>query len=396
MTVRVVTCAGGAPWEAALVRGLQRRELGVEVTRRCVDHGELLGVALRDRPRAVVLAAELPWLDRELVGTLHDAGVAVVAVESVTALRPLDRIGVTHRLAAPTSPDELARLLHGLGGDKRDVDAGPVRHVPEPLGSRGETGRLIAVWGGPGAPGRTTVAVQLALDAARAGEAALLVDGDAWAPVVAQLLGLREAPAATNAERLARDGWPQPLVSCLHDGPDGLHVLPGLPRADLWPEVRERSWREVLGAARATAAFTVVDTAAPIEEDEELAFDRVPYRRNVMTRVALGEADLIVMVVQGDPIGLRHAIFAHHQLRESLPHAAERVEVVVNRAPGSARRLQDISREVEQLTERAPVAFLPAEPAFARVVWEGRTLHDVAPRSRWLRELRAASLGVAA
>ena len=70
----MVTCAGGAPWEATLVRALQRPEFGVEVVRRCVDLGELLGVALRDQPRAVVLAADLPWLDRELVGTLHDAG----------------------------------------------------------------------------------------------------------------------------------------------------------------------------------------------------------------------------------------------------------------------------------------------------------------------------------
>ena len=67
MNVSIITCGGGAPWEAALVRGLQRAELGVDVLRRCVDQGELIGVALRDRPRAAVVSAEMPWLDRELV-----------------------------------------------------------------------------------------------------------------------------------------------------------------------------------------------------------------------------------------------------------------------------------------------------------------------------------------
>ena len=53
----IIVCAGGAAWELPLLRGLQRPELGVRVVRRCVDHGELLGTALRDRPRAVVLDA---------------------------------------------------------------------------------------------------------------------------------------------------------------------------------------------------------------------------------------------------------------------------------------------------------------------------------------------------
>ena len=101
------------------MRGLQRRELGIELVRRCVDHGELLGVALRDRPRVAVIAAELPWLDRELVGTLQDHGVTVVAVGPVGATRPLDRIGVAHRLPGDATAEDLAALLHGFGGEER-------------------------------------------------------------------------------------------------------------------------------------------------------------------------------------------------------------------------------------------------------------------------------------
>jgi MinD-like ATPase involved in chromosome partitioning or flagellar assembly len=362
---------------------LQRPECGIEVIRRCVDHGELLGVALRERPRAVVVSAELPWLDRELVGALHDVGVSVVAVESAPGSRALERIGVAHRLMAPPDAEVLAGLVHRLAARSEGIVDDPPA-TTRPSGG----GRLIAVWGGPGAPGRTSVAVHLALDHGGAGGNPVLVDGDSWAPAVVQLLGLPTDPALTTAVRDAANGWPAPLTDSLLSGPDGLRVLGGLPRADLWPEVRERSWREVLDAARGAGDVVVVDVAAPIEEDEELSFDRVPFRRNLMSRVALAEADQVLMVIRADPIGLRHGIFAYRMLVDSIPAAAERVSVVLNQVPASSRRLQDCSKTIEEWTGHPPIGFLPREDAFVRVVWEGRPLTQVAPRSRWLKELR--------
>ena len=113
---------------------------------------------------------------------------------------------------------------------------------------------MVAVWGGAGAPGRTTVAVHLAVEAARAGRPVLLVDGDAWSASIAQLLDLDEAPSVTQAARLAGDGWREPLERCLQPGPSGCAVLAGLARSELWPEVRERAWTSVLDAAPDGAA----------------------------------------------------------------------------------------------------------------------------------------------
>lgn len=387
--IRVVTCAGGAPWEAPLVRGWQRRELGVELVRRCVDHGELLGVAVRDRPSVAVIAAELPWLDRDLVGTLDDHGVTVVAVEAVAGHRPLERIGVAHRTPADVSAADLASLLHRVGGaTPRDDEPGEAPSV------RGGDGRLVVVWSAPGAPGRTMVAVHLAVEAAAQGLDVLLVDGDSWSASVAQLLHLDEAPSVARAARAASDGWREPLETCLQTGPGGCAVLTGLARAELWPEVRERAWSALLDAARETATLVVVDVAAAIEEDEELAFDRVPYRRNLMTLGALVAADEIVQVVAGDPVGIRRGIVAHRSLGEARPECAGRVSVALNRSPRESRRLQDCSVQLSEWTGRPPVAFLPVEPAFDRVAWEGRPLHSVAPRSAWLRSLRALAESV--
>ena len=387
--VRVVTCAGGAPWEAPLVRGWQQRELGVDLVRRCVDHGELLGVAVRDRPSVAVVAAELPWLDRDLVGTLGDHGVTVVAVEAVTGHRPLERIGVAHRAPAEVSAADLASLLHRLGGMavRDDVPGGPAP-------ARGGDGRVVVVWSGHGAPGRTTVAVHLAVEAATQGVDVLLIDGDSWSGSIAQLLHLDEAPSVARAARAAGDGWREPLDVCLQTGPGGCGVLVGLARAELWPEVRERAWSGVLDAAREQASLVIVDVAAATEEDEELAFDRVPYRRNLMTLGALAEADEIVQVVAGDPVGIRRGIVAHRSLRDARPECVARVSVVLNRSPRESRRLQDCSVQLSEWTGRPPVAFLPPEPAFDRVAWAGRPLHSVAPRSAGLRALRTLAESV--
>jgi MinD-like ATPase involved in chromosome partitioning or flagellar assembly len=308
--------------------------------------------------------------------------VTVVAIESTAGVRPLGRIGVAHRADAAVDADELAGLLHRLGG-RSDRTEPP---VPRPDGHAG--GRLVVVWGAGGAPGRTTVAVHVAVEAASRGTTVLLIDGDSWSASIAQLLGLEEAPSVARASRLAGDGWHEPLSSCVQTGPGGVAVLPGLARAELWPEVRERAWTAVLDAARNEAELVVVDVAAPIEEDEELAFDRVPYRRNLMTTGALEQADDVLQVVDGDPVGVRRAIVAYRTLGQSRPAAPARVETVVNRSPREARRLQDCSAQLSEWTGRPPAAFLPTEPSLARVAWEGRPLQSVARRSPWLRSLR--------
>jgi MinD-like ATPase involved in chromosome partitioning or flagellar assembly len=382
--VRIVLCAGDAAWEAPLVRALQARALGVELIRRCVDHGELLGVALRDRPAAVVLNGDLSWLDRDLVGTLEDHGIVVVAIGAEAERARLDRLGVAHQLGTDVTAEGLATVLHGVVGARPDAEApGPVPERIEP-----RRGRLVAVWGGPGAPGRTTVASELAVGLARVGNEVALIDGDAWAASVAQRLGLAETPSVTQAARLAGDGWPESIEGCLQAGPAGCSVLVGLARSELWPEVRERAWTAVLTAAQERADVVVVDLAAPIEEDEDLVVDRSPYRRNTMTVQALHEADDVLLVSGGDPIGLRRGIVAHRTVADARPEVARRTRVVLNRAPTTPRRLQDCSTQVAEWTGRPPLAFLPTEPAFDRVVWEGRPLHDLAPRSPWLRELR--------
>jgi MinD-like ATPase involved in chromosome partitioning or flagellar assembly len=283
----------------------------------------------------------------------------------------------------------VARVLAGLGPADAAHEADAVER--DARDDAASSGRVVVVWGGTGSPGRTTVAVHLAIEAARGGDRTLLVDGDGWAASIAQLLEIEESPSVAQAAHSAAHGWPTPLTEHLQQGPEGVQVMAGLPRAELWPEVRPEAWAAVLDAAAATFDTVIVDVAAPIEEDEELVVDRLPFRRNLMTTGALERADRAVLVAGADPIGLRRAVIAHRQWTERSARPAVDPTVVVNRTPRSARQAQDCSRAVEQWTGAPPAALFPVEPAFARVVWEGRALHAVAPKSPWLRELRGVA-----
>ncbi len=378
--VPILVCASGAAWELPLVRALQRPELGVAVVRRCVDHGELLGTALRDRPRAVVVDGALGWVDRDFVASMRRAGVEVIAIGGTG--RDLQALAV-HQLPGDVPGEAVAAVVHGLEPE--------AARPPTPVDDHGaSTGRVLAVWGGPGSPGRTAVAVHLAVESALGGRTTLLLDADVWAGSVAQTLGLAESPSLTQAARAAAEGGSEPLAAYVQDAPRGLRVLAGLPRAELWPEVREEAWRAVIARARAEYEVVVVDLAAPLEEDEELVFDRVPYRRNLVTTVALELADRVVQVVAADPVGLRRGIVAHRTLSGRSWYRPACTAVALNRAPSSSRRLQECSRAVAEWMGAPPAALLGCEPALDRVVWEGRPLHDVAPRSPWLRDLRAS------
>ncbi|MGH9024181.1 MAG: AAA family ATPase, partial [Acidimicrobiia bacterium] len=350
-----------------------------------LDQGELLGVALRERPAAVVLAAELQWLDRELVGRLHEAGIATVVVDSGCTERPVDRIGASCHLPSLAGPEEILAAISSLRPQCRRVR-------PEPASTAGS---LVAVWGAAGSPGRTAVALHLAVALVSRRRRVVLVDGDAWAPSIAQAVDVSPFPSVTRAARLASDGWHQPLGSCLQEGPKGVRILAGLARPDLWLEVRQRAWRGVLDACREEGEATVIDLAAPLEEDEELSFDDVPYRRNVMTRTTLEECDHLLFVIRADPVGVRRAVLAWRELEELIPDARRRARVVMNGAPRSAARCRELVAELDAYVGLAPAAWLPQESALGDTQWTGKLLDQVAPASPWLAGLRALALAVA-
>jgi Flp pilus assembly CpaE family ATPase len=415
MALQVFTAVTGAAWESELVGALDGADHGVTVVRRCVDVAELLAAAATGTGQAALLSADLRRLDADAVARLAAAGVAVVGLVDPadrTAAERLHAIGVARVLPVDAEPAEIVRALReavdGAAGGGHDVAdpraALPVLSRPElPPERPAGGGRVVAVWGPTGAPGRTTVAVGVADEAARLGAATLLIDADVYGGVVAQVLGLLdESPGLAGAARQAANGTldTDALVRLAWSVRPQLRVLTGLARADRWPELRPRAVAAVLEEARRLADLTVVDCSFCLEEDEELSFDAAAPRRNGATLTVLEEADTVLCVSGADPVALQRSIRALGELRDVLPDV--RPAVVVNQVrrgpvPGNAR--QEIAEALSRFAGAEVRGFLPADRrATDAALAVGRTLAEAAPASplrTGLRALAADLTGVA-
>ena len=403
MPVPVLTAVSDAVWEAELVVALERGDLGVAVVRRCVDLADLLATATTGQARAVLLSADLRRLDRASLARLAVAGVAVVGLAppgDEEAERRLRALGVTCVLPSDTPPEDLAEAVVSAVGAPHEPTAGArnahadpraalppgavadAAGVPAVVGS----GEVVAVWGPTGAPGRTTVAVQLAGELAGLGRPVLLVDADVYGGVVAQVLGLLdEAPGLAAAARLANQGaldLPS-LASLARTVSPDLRVLSGVARADRWPELRPAAVEVVLELARSLASTTVVDCSFALEQDEELAYDTAAPRRNGATLTVLAAADRVVAVGTADPVGLQRLVRGLGELREAVPGVDPLV--VVNRlraggVPGDAQA--EVRAALSRYAGVEQVRFVPLDVAGVdRAVAGGRTLAEAAPAS---------------
>ena len=259
------------------------------------------------------------------------------------------------------------------------------------------SGRLVAVWGPTGAPGRTTVAVTVAAELAASGVPTLLADADVYGGVVAQVLGfLDEAPGLAAAARLANNGQLDvaALAAAAPQAAPNLRVLTGISRADRWPELRPSALEQVWELARSLAAVTVVDLGFCLEQDEELSFDTAAPRRNGATLATLGAADTVLAVGSADPVGMQRLLRGLTQLNEAVPGALPRV--VINRVRRGAVGADPETQLAEALDRYAgvrDVAFVPEDrEAFDTALLQARTIGDVSPDSR----ARLALAGVAA
>lgn len=400
-----VLCAVRGTAESIIVQAVEGTGGRLSVTRRCADLTELLAAAEAGLGRIAVVSVDLDLLDRESVDVLHRAGVTVVGVGDPSRPWLADRMrayGVDVLTDAPADEagaDEL--VLGALAALERPASTGPRPEGPAPeqpvVAPREVDGAVVAVWGPTGAPGRTTVAVNLAAELAAAGGTTLLVDADTYGGSVAQVVGLLdEAPGLAAAARAAAQG-----TLDLHHlarlapvlAPD-LRVLSGVSRADRWPELPASSLDVVWSVARGLARWTVVDCGFCLESDEVLTFDTRAPQRNGATISALEAADVVVVVGAADPVGIQRLVRGLGELTD-LGLGTTRV-VVVNRVRASVAGPRPGEAVAGALARYAGVTdahLVPDDrPALDAALLDARTLREAVPGS----PARRALAGVAA
>lgn len=372
-----------------LVAGLQRE--GVDVIARfaasapaaAVERmpGAEAEVLLRALDEADVLVLEVgrASLTPAVVALCDRAGTRIVPlVADPAGERLAAACGLEAPLDARTEPWRIAEALAGR------PSAAPAVERP---GVASTHPRVIAVWGPAGAPGRTTVATELAMELARGRRHVALVDADTHAPSIALMLGLADegpgfAAACRQAElggldarELARIATPL--------GRTGVDVLTGINRPSRWPELSDRRVTTALAACRDWADYTVVDVASSLERDEEIVSDLDGPRRNAATIAALGAADLVVAVAAADPLGVARFLRAYAELRATI--GATRVAVVANRLRPGALGIDargQVRRTLDRFGGIEDVWFLPQDPRSAdAALLSSQSIAEVAPKS---------------
>lgn len=322
MITRLVTLAGDGGREASIAIALSDRP-EVELLLRCVDRAELLGAIRSGRVDAIVSVGQPEWFDKQCRAEAALAGARVVMVGPTELVGWPDGTAV---LPIDASIDEVVAFA---------LDSPPIARESAPE-TEDRDGRMVAVWGPKGAPGRTRVAIELACELSRRDEPALLVDGDPYGGDIAQLLGLvEELPTIIWASRVAAKG--ELTVSEITGGlrrigSDGPVTLPGLPRAELWAEVSAYAWGELLDVARGGFRYSVVDIGFCLEPPAGPgAADR-----NRMARATLKAADRVIAVCRTDPPGLKNFIWAFQELTDIAMDVP--ISIVMNRThPKQAR-----------------------------------------------------------
>jgi hypothetical protein len=371
--VVVLVLAAGAAWESAALGRLGDRG-DVVVLKRCVDVADLLATAAAKQADVAVVAIDSPGLDRAAVDHLRGHAVRPVAVlpggpELDAAALRATRIGVR----AVVGDDELEALpdLVVVGEEPAEPVARDGRHSP----AARSPGRVVAVWGPAGAPGRTTVAVGLAAELART-RRTVLVDADPYGGAVAQQLGIVDEVSGllAAARTVAAGQLPERFGSVQRSLDHRLSVVTGLPRPDRWVEVRAGVVEHLLEVA-AGHGCVVVDTGFCLEHDPATEGTRAG--RNSMTLSALEVADVVVVVGSADPVGLSRLARGLAELRDTTGRSDG--TVVVNRMrPTLGWAEHDIAGMLQGLARMAGPHFLPEDRvAVDRALVTGRSLAEV-------------------
>ena len=213
--------------------------------------------------------------------------------------------------------------------------------------------QVIAVTSPHGSTGKTTVAINIALELAAEKFRVLIIDADLEGPSVANYFCLSELPSGlVGAIRIAsQNRFDQAQLERLsvQVPKSSITVLPGV-ISEQHLELTKDSFPAILDTAKASFDFVIVDLGS-LKPSQE--FD--------LTSEIVRVSDQVVVVALADPIG----IFRLLRLEQGLLGLTDNPKLVVNRLRNSviAQAKTEIKTTLAGLGAIEVAAFLPDDPA---------------------------------
>ena len=214
---------------------------------------------------------------------------------------------------------------------------------------------VIAVTSPHGSAGKTTVAINIALELAAEKARVLLIDGDIQGPAVANHFALTQQPAGLQAAlRIAsqkRFDLEQLERLSFQFQRSTLRIMPGSQNFPSQPFDQE-SLANLLETARSSYEFTVIDLGS-------LSADAIG-TQSELTNNIISLADRAIVVCLADPIG----IFRLLGIENLIASSSHPVDLVMNRVRNSviASARREIAITLQRLSTLEPKAYLPDDP----------------------------------
>jgi len=356
--------------------------LGWQLSLRALSLAQLLGPITGERIEAVLVGSDRP--DGASLVELIERGVRVIGVvDSSLATARFQAYGVTELVQYEMRNQ--ARLT-------KDLDALFGRTLVARNRQRKVGGRLIAVAGAAGSPGRTSIALNLAMESADLGRLTLLAEIDREGGTLAQQLGLINVTSSLQRALTAH----LPIAQVAPAIATNFHVLTAPLQAQLMSELDPAMADQLWQRARSEFEMVIVDVGSVGS-----LFDVARARRRVerLQVDVLTQADEVLMVASADPQSVARTLRALDALSGEFPDLSFRL--IANRVPPASRRHGQSAEladdEVSKAFADRTVAIhrIPLDAAlFGRALYLGRAIAELAPRSPARKAIRTLAQDV--
>ena len=364
--------------ETDIVESMQK--LGWQIALRALDPSQVLVAAARERIDLALVGGDRP--DGATLIALMERGIRVVGVvDSPIAAPRFQAYGVADLIHYEANNQDL--LLRDLGALFKTRNTKASRHA-----SSG--GRFYCVAGAAGSPGRTSLALNLAMESADLGYSTLLAEIDRAGGTLAQQLGLINTASTLNRVLISH----LPIAQIAPAIAANFHVLTAPLQASMMSELDPDLTAELWPRARTEFEISILDVGS-VSDLFEIASARRRVERILVD--ALVQADEVLMVVAADPQSVSRTLRALDSLAGELPEIP--IRLIANRMPqksgwrsGPSGERGDFSANdvIGAFAERALVIHqVPLDLGlFGRALKQGRAISELAPRSAVRKAIR--------
>ncbi|MCS4484065.1 hypothetical protein NXS08_00975 [Gleimia sp. 6138-11-ORH1] len=375
------------PYETEVVKELNKHQTKFHVIKRCADIADARSSLQAGLSRILIADTDAPGIDAVFIDEMNARGIFTLLLVPNVLSTP--SLGESARCEYGEAKDVIQTLTLGV---KQHIFGLPTE-IPEieVTLENDYCGKVIAFWGTPGAPGRSTLALNFAYQLSKTAQPVTLIDTDLQAPSLLQMTGEEPGgPGIAAALGLRNKGQleKQSLSEITYELNPHLHLLAGLNRADKWRQISSEGLTDLLQIAR-QQSHLVLDLGAGLGEADPSQLTFVPSREDI-NQTLLSTADIVIAVAKADAIGLTRL---GHVLDDAQENNIQIDLLLINRAESTRKNRQmrhGLNRVLNTIAPDIPYIVIEESPQVADALLEAKPVGEKYPEAKITEALEIA------